>query len=170
MKTSGHTGIDSVAVSPQMGGSQMGGQSVLAEFRVEISQNKMVLQRREGMQISRAGLWALNAIGGSTALSPAQKRTLARLVAIVDEFAGGSPRLMRQIVGVAKLMAMQSTRSYKPTTLEEMLRMYREERERLTGRSMQPDEVEVEIAQVRISLELRAGLTATTEDATGQWA
>ncbi|MFO0390124.1 MAG: hypothetical protein ACK502_10480 [Alphaproteobacteria bacterium] len=105
---------------------------------------------KEVKQVSKYALLALDYIANSTRLSPEDRRTLIRLVAIVDEFAGGDPKLMRDIIGIAKIMEMNATQNYKPIPLREALRMYFEERERLDPSKEMTISVESEINAVSV--------------------
>lgn len=105
---------------------------------------------REVKEPSPLGLAVLSYIASSTRLSKDQKKTLARLVAIVDEFAGGDPKLMRDIIGIAKIMEAGATRSYKPTPFMRMLKEYMEWRERIDPSESVTIDVRAEINAVSI--------------------
>lgn len=105
---------------------------------------------QEVKQISPWGLKALAYIAGSSRLSPEDRRTLIRLVAIVDEFAGGDPKLMRDIIGIAKIMEMNAKQNYKPMSLREALKLYFEERERFDPSQQVTINVEAEIQAVSV--------------------
>lgn len=114
------------------------GLNISNEIRVSLHANATA-STEDTYQPSAAAMRALSAIGGSTKLSKEQKRTLTHLIAMVDEYAGGSPKLMRAIIGIANVMAMQSHKTYPPTPLQEMLKMYQEERAKLARNHATPD-------------------------------
>lgn len=88
--------------------------------------------RIEGTKpLSEGGMLALQKIASSTKLSRQDKQTLIRLVALVDEFAGGDMKLMRKIMAIAQVMEMQSTKNYKPMSMKEAYEQYVAEREKL---------------------------------------
>lgn len=115
-----------------MSGIQLVAQSsTRIELTLQATQTRSAAKARALYQPSKAAMQAMSVIGASTKLSKDQKRTLTRMIAMVDEYAGGNPKLMRSIVGIANLMAMKSTKNYAPTPMREMLKMYQEEREKL---------------------------------------
>lgn len=100
--------------------------------------------------ISPAGLMALDYVASSQKLSQEEKRTLIRLIAIVDEFAGGDPKLMRDIVGIAKIMEMDGVEKFSTMSMQEALREYFEERERLNPSDSVIISAETEILAVQV--------------------
>lgn len=138
--------------------------AILSAFRLEISQSKTTLKLRQQFEPSDAAMEALAFIGNSTKLSPAQKRSLTRLVAMVDEFAGGSPKLMRSIMGIASLMAMHSEKTYAPTPMKQMLEWYQEEREKL-ARSKGEVQISVETSILALEIEVQQGTKPPEESA-----
>lgn len=101
-------------------------------------------------QPSPLAVAVMSYIASSTKLSRDEKRALTRLVAIVDEFAGGDPKLMRDIIGIAKVMEAGATRSYKPTPFMRILKEYMEWRERLNAGGSTSLDIHAEIDQVSI--------------------
>ena len=108
--------------------------------------------RIEGTKpLSEGGMLALQKIASSTKLSRQDKQTLIRLVALVDEFAGGDMKLMRKIMAIAQVMEMQSTKSYKPMSMKEAYEQYVAERERLRPSPDTIISISTEIEAVSVS-------------------
>lgn len=128
------------------------------------------VKMRKVKEISPLALKVLSYIADSTRLTREEKRTLTRLVAVVDEFAGGNPRLLRDVAGVAKLMELNATHSSPPTPLREILDDYFDERERL--RESQSLTIDIDSAIVTIAAqvletdETSAAKALTQQDAT----
>lgn len=135
------------------------------QLAVQFSQMSSVttIRRTEVKVMSEDALVALKYIAKSTRLAPEEKRALIRLVAFIDEFAGGNSKLLRDVVGVAKLMEMNAKQSYPPTPLREVIKAYFEEREK-----MRPSEsVEISIETQLNSFSFQY-LGVSFEEATAQ--
>ncbi len=105
-------------------------------------------------EISAEGYKALKYIAASSKLSPEEKRTLIRLVALVDQYAGGDPKLMRDVLGVAAIMeAGRKEGTYPRHSMQEAMDAYWEEREKLGGRADAEISVATEITVTRIEAE-----------------
>lgn len=108
----------------------------------------------EARGISPFALMSLNYIANSTKLPPKDKHTLIRLVAMVDEFAGGNAKLMKQVMNVAGMMEMGAKQSSAPMTLREAIREYLEHRA-----ALHPDE--------SVSISVETEINAASVEATG---
>jgi len=124
-------------------------QSVQASI-MEIRQSTRITIRETDM-VSEAAKIALSYIAASTRLSPSDKTTLTRLVAAIDEFAGGNPKLMSDVIGIARIMELNATMEYKPTRLRDVLEEYFEERARLRANREATINIETSIASLRIA-------------------
>lgn len=124
--------------------------SIAQELRVAVAQvrTQQTIVIREVKSMSENARQVLAYIAQSQKLSPDQKRTLARLVAIVDEFAGGNAKLMRDIVGIAKIMEMTAAAVYAPTSMRRMMEIYWEEREKLRDDNEVRISIETEVTAV----------------------
>lgn len=105
-------------------------------------------------KISDEAMQVLKYIAASSRLSPSEKRTLIRLVALVDQYAGGDPKLMKDVLGIAALMeAGRKEGRYPRHSLKEAMDAYWEERKKLGGREDAEVSVETEIIATRIEIE-----------------
>lgn len=131
-------------------------QTVRESLRVDISAlyQKHSLTVREVKTASPFALAALDYIASSTRLAPEERQTLIRLVAVVDEFAGGDPKLMRDIIGIAKIMELNATETYPPKSFRETLEAYFEAREKLNASDSVQISAETEVLAVIVQYQL----------------
>lgn len=104
-------------------------------------------------QASPAALHAMHYIADSSRLTRDEKKTLIRLVAIVDQFAGGDPKLMSDIIGIAKMMEADTPEgSHKRHSMRDVMQEYLDDRAQLGGSGEAVTvSVETEILLVRMS-------------------
>lgn len=88
----------------------------------------------EAKQPSAPAMFAMKYIADSTRLSGSEKKTLIRLVAMVDEFAGGDGELMQKVMALAKIIeANRLEGTYRAHTMWQVMEEYWKQREALSG-------------------------------------
>ncbi len=109
--------------------------------------------------------WAINYLANSSQLTDGEKRILVDTIATIDHFAGGDPKLIRDVIAVAKLMeASRPVGAYRTHTFKELEDMYWEEREKLGDKhettetiSLQITALSMQYTQADISLSADTG-------------
>jgi hypothetical protein len=155
--------------APQAVTTRDAGQQVLARYSATIAASAQYLRSEFQVDIkiekqpSPLAVKAMRYIAESTRLRPEDKDTLIRLVAIVDEFADGDEELMRKVLAIAKLMEMGNAEGSQPKrSFEEVLKQYREEREKLGGEDHVSISVKTEILSVQVAYGFSEEIVAKT--------
>jgi|GEM_PF-3052656 len=108
----------------------------------------------EAPQASAAAVWSMQYIAASSRLTRDEKKSLIRLVALVDQFGGGDPKLMQQVVAIAKMMEADTPKdSYKRHSFAETMEAYWRERATLGDGAAVRIHVETDILLVCMSYE-----------------
>lgn len=105
------------------------GQVALSYTRVRV-ESRISITIEPDLSPSPLAAKIIGYVAASDKLSPDEKKSIVRLAAFIDEYAGGDPKLLKQLAGVVQLMEMTAEgRRYARHTAQSMLDYYKQMRE-----------------------------------------
>lgn len=121
---------------------------------IELTDRSVTERPAPKSQASPSAVDALTSLSRSTRLSKGQKNELARLVALVDAYAGGDVKLMREVCQLVQMAKTQSTYDgYRTTPYHSMEQVYEDWLKTLKGEPPSAGAVAEAIEAMKNSLE-----------------
>lgn len=102
-------------------------------------------------QMSAMARWALNYLAGSSRLKDSEIRGLINLIATIDQFAGGDPKLIVDVIAIAKMMeAPRPEGSYRTHSFKELEDMYWDARKNMGGGNDSIESITANITELKL--------------------
>lgn len=161
-----------VASPPAATGLQAGYSAISASLTAVKIQVSVI--QHTGDEMSGMARWAISYLAQSTRLKMEEKQMLASLIASIDQFAGGDPKLILDVIAIAKIMESNRVMGeYRAQPFADIEEMYWEARERMGGErpgitrttiEMQITELKLQYSSTQIAVE---GVEPATDNTDG---